>query len=66
MGDRLFNAYYKECNMQGTWIIFRQAFVVQSAQNVMEITPAVVGVSKRSLSANPGDLTCLVTTWRVR
>ena len=40
MGDRSLNAYYKQCNMQ--------APVVQSAQNVIEITLAVVvSVSKR-------------------
>ena len=48
MWDRSFNKYYKQCNMQGTRMLFSQAPVVQSAQNLIEITLAVVvGVSKR-------------------
>ena len=47
-GDHSFNAYHNQCNKQDTWIIFSQASGVQSAQNFIEITPAVVvGVSKR-------------------
>ena len=42
MGDRSFNAYFRQCNMQGTRILFSQAPVVQSAQNLIEIIPAVV------------------------
>ena len=39
---------YKQCNMQGTRILFNQAPIVQSAQNLVEITfAAVVGVSKK-------------------
>ena len=50
MGDRSFNAYYKQCNRQGTMIMFSQASVVQSAQNVVEINLAVlVVVSKRGI-----------------
>ena len=47
MGDHSFNAYYKLCNKQGTRRMFSQAYVVQSAQNLIEITPVVVSVSKR-------------------
>ena len=46
-GDRPFNAYYKQCNRQGTITLFSQVSVVQSAQNFIEITIALaVGVSK--------------------
>ena len=42
-----FNAYYKQCNMQGTRILFSQVFVVHSANFFIEITLAVVvGVRK--------------------
>ena len=47
MGDRSFNAYRRQCNMQGTRILFSQASVVQSVQNLIEITLVVVGMSKR-------------------
>ena len=47
-GDRSY-IYYKQCNEQGTWIIFSQASIVQFAQNLIEITFAVVvGVSKKT------------------
>ena len=42
MLDRPFNAYYRECNMLCTRILFSQVSVVQSAQNLTEITLAVV------------------------
>ena len=39
--DRSFNACFRECNMQGTSILFSQASVVR-AQSLIEITPAVI------------------------
>ena len=46
MGDCSFNAYFRQCNMQGTRILFSQASIVQAAQNLIEISPAVaVGLS---------------------
>ena len=47
-GDCSLNAHHKQCNRQGTRILFSQVSVVQSAQNVIEINPVVVVcVSKR-------------------
>ena len=42
MGDSSFNAYFTQYNMQGTRILFSKVSAVQSAQNLIEITPAVV------------------------
>ena len=38
-GDSPFKAYYKQCNMHGTRILFNQ---VPSAQNLIETTLIVV------------------------
>ena len=57
MGDCSFDAYYKQCNKQDTRILFSQVSTVQSAQNLIEITLAVVvGMSKRR------DLRCAKAT----